>query len=172
MSCRRRGALALVLALLLGLAVTVAGPAPAGARPDAVAQTSPTEPPPSTENDLLNGSTTVPPSTTTTTIAADDGSSGSSDGTLWLIVAGLVLVAILLAVFTGFYWHRTRPDRPNGEGDRRPSRFRVPSLAGGAQPPAPKAAAKAKPSPRPQSPRGPTAPRRVRHRPASERTRR
>ncbi|HVX17179.1 MAG TPA: hypothetical protein VHA73_04030 [Acidimicrobiales bacterium] len=66
--------------------------------------------------DLVNGS--VNPTTTTSTIAASvtkaDHSADKHRTTnwkVWAIVAGLVLVALLMAVLTWRYWARTRPPR-------------------------------------------------------------
>ncbi|CAN5696003.1 hypothetical protein BH24ACT3_BH24ACT3_04530 [soil metagenome] len=91
------------MALVIALLVASAGPG--GARPNQSDDTLPTptivEPAPA-------------PTTTTSTTAPEleraSSESAPSDGSeLWLIVAGLVVVAVLLTVFTVIYWRRTRP---------------------------------------------------------------
>ncbi len=72
-----------------------------------------------TTQDLLVGP--PPSSTTTTTVVRQDLSTtavthkgGSSDPKVWLVVAGLVLVAVLLGVVTVLYWRRTAPALQTG----------------------------------------------------------
>lgn len=81
------------------------------------------DPPPSTPTSgvLVPGSTvpatTVPPATTTSEAPASD---DSGDGLLdldanekvWVIVGGLVAIAVLMMVLTIIYWRHTKPDRP------------------------------------------------------------
>lgn len=88
------------------------------------------EVPPSTVPDVLvpgsSTPTSVPPTsgpatTTTAPAAGDDGGLLSFDldanEKVWVIVGGLVVVAVLLAVLTVVYWRHTKPDRP--KRDRR-----------------------------------------------------
>jgi len=98
----------LVLALSM---VSPAAASPSGDEP--VGTTTSTSLPVATSNDVLvpgdgtegaeSTTTTVP---TTTTVSEDSG----DDGTLVaLVVAGLVLVALAVAVLTWRYWAATRP---------------------------------------------------------------
>lgn len=80
-----------------------------GAGDEAPAETS------STVRDLLvsgDGSEGAQSTTTTSTtvveVAADDGSL-DEETQIWLIVAGLVVVALLIGVWTWRYWVRTKP---------------------------------------------------------------
>lgn len=77
-----------------------------------------------TERDLLvsgdgteGAESTTTTSTTIVEVAADDGSL-DEETQIWLIVAGLVVVAALIGVWTWRYWVRTKPvavdDGPDG----------------------------------------------------------
>ena len=74
----------------------------------------------STARDLLvsgDGSdgaqATTTSSTTVVEVAADDDGALDEQAQIWLIVAGLVLVALLIGVWTWRYWVRTRPATPD-----------------------------------------------------------
>jgi uncharacterized membrane protein len=72
----------------------------------------------STLNDVLvpGDGTQGAESTTSTTIAVETTDGGVSDSTIvWLIVGGLVLVALLVAFLTWRYWVATRPTRSERE---------------------------------------------------------
>lgn len=118
-------------ASVVTLAGTVMG-SPVGAAPSAQVQPDQgTAPPttgsqgsPVTTQNLLDGTpttvaaaATTAPSTSPTTRVADD------NRRVWLVVAGLVLVAVLLALLTIWYWVRTRPATvAAGPGRPRPGR--------------------------------------------------
>lgn len=104
----------------------------AGSRSDA-ATADTTVPPMTTTQDLLVGSVSTPAPTTTLVTRNLTGSSvtqsgGSSDPKIWVVVGALVLVALLLAVATVFYWRRTRPvgggDHGGSDGQGRSHRRR------------------------------------------------
>jgi hypothetical protein len=77
------------------------------------------EPPPTTAGLLVPGTTapatTVAPASTTTTEAPDEEGDGLLDldanEKVWVIVGGLVAVAILMLVLTVIYWRHTKPER-------------------------------------------------------------
>ena len=81
-----------------------------------------TEPAPtsSTLRDLLvpgDGSDGAQSTTTTSTTVAEGDEDGVDEETqVWLIVAGLVAVALLIGAWTVRYWRRTQPDRPDDPG--------------------------------------------------------
>jgi hypothetical protein len=72
---------------------------------------------PSTLNDVLvpgDGSSGAE-STTSTTVAPEATDGGVSDSTIvWLIVAGLTVVALLVGFLTWRYWIATRPVESSG----------------------------------------------------------
>ena len=59
---------------------------------------------------------TTTTSTTLVEVAADEGSL-DEEAQIWLIVAGLVVVAFLIGVWTWRYWVRTKPTPPDAEPD-------------------------------------------------------
>ncbi len=75
--------------------------------------------------DGTDGAESTTTTSTTPTSASDDGGVSEST-TLWLIVAGLVAIAVLIGLWTRRYWVSTRPepdDGPSieaGEGTDRP----------------------------------------------------
>jgi hypothetical protein len=92
------------------------------------------EPPPTTvpSSILVPGTTaptTTPPATTAASEDEPDAAADEDDGggffdldfdaneKVWIIVAGLVAIAILMLVLTVIYWRHTKPDRP--KQDRR-----------------------------------------------------
>jgi len=97
----------------LVLALSLASPAtasPSGDEP--LGTTTSTSLPVATSNDVLvPGDGTEGAESTTTTVATTTVSEdGADDGTLVaLVVAGLVLVALAVAVLTWRYWAATRP---------------------------------------------------------------
>lgn len=130
---------AAVVAVPVASAWSAEEPAPAIAAPAArVQSTAPTSTPgagssgtPATSSDLLEGTTTTAPVTVTTQAKRSASTRVADDNRrVWLVVAGLVAVAILLALLTIWYWARTRPSRvaaavgvPSsspGAGPRRP----------------------------------------------------
>ncbi len=69
----------------------------------------------------------APATTTTETPATDDGGlfhDVDANTKVWIIVGGLVTVAVLIAILTIIYWRHTRPAPvdADAEGGRRPSR--------------------------------------------------
>lgn len=131
---RRSGALlACAVLALLGALVLGAGPATAGpARPtqDGTTETSVATP---LEGDTTPGEDPAVPTTvavttaegldpvagdgaTTTTTESEEGSAGSrriadENRKIWVVVAGLIAVAVCLTLLTIRYWHQTRPSR-------------------------------------------------------------
>ena len=107
-------AVALTATLGLGLGVTapVAAQAPTTTTPGVLV------PGPSTASTVP--ATTAAP--TTTTPAADDGGlldfDFDANQKVWIIVGGLVAVALLLLVLTIVYWRHTKPDRSAAVGRR------------------------------------------------------
>lgn len=85
-------------------------------------ETDDTEPEPTstTLRDLLvpgDGSDGAESTTTTSTTVAQAGDDGIDEETqVWLIVGGLVAVALLIGAWTVRYWRRTRPVRPDDPG--------------------------------------------------------
>lgn len=76
-----------------------------------------------TGRDLLvpgDGSDGAESTTTTSTTIAEVAADGGIDEEtqIWLVVAGLVVVALLIGVWTVRYWRRTRPDVPPREPDQ------------------------------------------------------
>jgi len=104
-------ALTATLGLGLGVAAPVAAQAPTTTTPGVLV------PGPSTAS-------TVPPTTvapTTTAPGADDGLLDfdfDANQKVWIIVGGLVAVALLLLVLTIVYWRHTKPDRSAAVGRR------------------------------------------------------
>lgn len=79
----------------------------------------------STARDLLvsgDGSDGAESTTTTSTtlveVAATEGSSLDEETQIWLIVAGLVVIALLIGVWTWRYWLRTKPVPPEADPDQ------------------------------------------------------
>ena len=63
--------------------------------------------------DGTDGAESTTTTSTTVVTVSDSTSSGLSEGTmLWLIVAGLVAIALLIALWTIRFWRATRPERP------------------------------------------------------------
>lgn len=108
-SLPRRVLVALALSATVGLGLGIAGPAAAQV------------PTTTTPGVLVPGpstASTVPPTTAppTTAPAADDGGGlldfdFDANQKVWIIVGGLVAVALLLLVLTIVYWRHTKPDR-------------------------------------------------------------
>lgn len=76
-----------------------------------------------TGRDLLvpgDGSDGAQSTTTTSTTIAEVAADGGIDEEtqIWLVVAGLVVVALLIGAWTVRYWRRTRPDVPPQEPDQ------------------------------------------------------
>jgi hypothetical protein len=78
----------------------------------------------STARDLLvsgdgtdGAQSTTTTSTTVVEVAADEDGALDEQAQIWLIVAGLVLVALLIGLWTWRYWVRTRPSPPDDGTD-------------------------------------------------------
>lgn len=113
----------LAVAALVGLGALAAAPS-AGAQ----------EPAPTTTNPVLVPGETTPttrapsggtPAPTSTTEADDGGGLLDLDldanEKVWIIVGGLVVIAVVMAVLTVVYWRHTRPDR-SGEPEAKETR--------------------------------------------------
>lgn len=126
---RRRRAVATpvlgtVVAVALLVVVLLSGTAPASARPlqDGTTETSvdgaPTSDPQTTATTAAPGADLDPVIGEDVTTPADgEGETASSrrvadeNRKIWVVVAGLVAVAVLLSLLTIRYWHQTRPSR-------------------------------------------------------------
>ncbi len=115
------------------VALTVAGVLTLGGTAAAWAQ----DPPVTTPSSILVPGTTAPsttaPATTPTSEAPaedpvqDEGGFFDFDANekVWIIVGGLVAIAVLMMVLTVLYWRHTKPDRPaKGERTSRAERKR------------------------------------------------
>lgn len=117
---RGRGSALVVIGLYAGLLGAMAGSSPAGAARAAHAQANPSTTadnggssgPATTTANLLRGTaTTRTPTTVPGTTSPSTSHVADDNRRVWLVVAGLVLVAVLLALLTAWYWVRTKPAR-------------------------------------------------------------
>jgi hypothetical protein len=128
---RPRAVTAAVLLALAVLAAPAVGAGPAGARPaqDPTATTLPGETVPGA---TVPGQTTLPGATATSSTPATETVTSSrvadENRKIWLVVGGLVVVALLLTALTFRYWRQTKPQllpvAPEPAGPRHAKRAR------------------------------------------------